>query len=84
MLFITHVQHMFINSNSSLLGAFGLILADALNKNAGQAHALLGDIFALSGALLYGCSNVMQEYLVKKCRRPFLEILGFILSSLKN
>ena len=55
-----------------LFGISILVLSDVLNsKEAASNHnwnydALLGDILCLCGAAIYGCSNVAQEFLVKK------------------
>ncbi|XP_065838394.1 solute carrier family 35 member F1-like isoform X2 [Oscarella lobularis] len=51
-----------------MLGTVSLILADVhKNKsNSQELNAALGDGLAASGAIMYGISNVAQEYLVKK------------------
>ncbi|CAH1799013.1 unnamed protein product [Owenia fusiformis] len=64
-----------------LAGIGTLVLADVLSKNnAGSGTAenqLLGDALVISGALLYGVSNVAEEAVVRNFDRvEFLGMLG--------
>ncbi|KAH9889137.1 solute carrier family 35 member F1 [Xylariomycetidae sp. FL2044] len=60
-------------------GGMGILLAsDHLRgTNGGPGQNLLrGDLFALLGATLYGCTNVFEEWFVSK--RPMYEVLSFL------
>jgi solute carrier family 35 protein F1/2 len=62
-----------------LLGLICIVLNDVLyeEESSNSKQALLGDIFCLSGAMLYACSNVIQESLVKfHSRDQYLGSLG--------
>lgn len=63
-----------------LLGLACIVMNDSMqtaNDDAPQAsNPVLGDILCLSGAVLYACSNVLQEHLVKFHDRE--EFLGFL------
>ncbi|XP_063954526.1 solute carrier family 35 member F2-like [Lytechinus pictus] len=62
-----------------IAGLGALIGADVLAGRAGDGTAqnkLLGDIFCLLGASLYGVSNVAQEYVVRQYTRT--EFLGMV------
>jgi len=75
-----------------LLGISVLVASDILRDGDGffpvswNASALYGDLLCLLGSATYACSNVGQEYLVKKKgrRMEFLGVvggIGFLLSS---
>ena len=59
-----------------------LVLSDILNHKNGadtdswNASALYGDFLCLLGSAVYACSNVGQEYLVKKRNRRVSGRLG--------
>eukprot|EP01135_Chromosphaera_perkinsii_P000825 Nk52_evm113s151 gene=Nk52_evmTU113s151 len=58
-------------------GIISIALNDYFYVDNGEAsNMLLGDIFCLAGAVLYGVNNVAQEYLVKKF--DLVEYLGFL------
>ncbi|XP_076445058.1 solute carrier family 35 member F2-like isoform X2 [Babylonia areolata] len=65
----------------SLVGLAGLVVADVLSgrnqdKDGGSNRAL-GDVLVITGAILYGVSNVGQEFVVKKYpRSDFLGMVG--------
>jgi len=61
-----------------LCGLICIITNDIVNAgdDDNQSNALTGDILCLCGAVLYACSNVMQETLVKFHDRE--EYLGFM------
>ena len=44
-------------------------------------NELLGDFLSISGAFLYGCSNVAQEFIVRSfSKTEFLGMIGIICS----
>uniref|UniRef100_A0A915JPM1 Solute carrier family 35 member F1 n=1 Tax=Romanomermis culicivorax TaxID=13658 RepID=A0A915JPM1_ROMCU len=60
-----------------LIGIGCLVWGDVVNgKGVGGSDKLLGDIFCLSGAALYGVSNVAEEKLLKRFSRT--EYLGMV------
>ncbi|XP_067051425.1 solute carrier family 35 member F1-like [Acropora muricata] len=63
-----------------LIGIACLVIADyfgSRNYGAGKSQAI-GDILVLCGAIMYGISNVAQEFVVKNFSRvEFLGMLGF-------
>ncbi|BFZ25286.1 hypothetical protein BsWGS_28325 [Bradybaena similaris] len=65
----------------SVLGLGGLVGADVITGNTeedgGGSNVALGDILVIAGAMLYGVSNVAQEFVVKSySRSEFLGMLG--------
>ncbi|KAL8827660.1 MAG: hypothetical protein Q9191_003054 [Dirinaria sp. TL-2023a] len=62
------------------IGGFGILLASDHITGASdtgpisRGHQIKGDLFALLGATFYGCSNVVEEFLVSK--RPLYEVVG--------
>lgn len=62
------------------IGGFGILLASDHITGASdtgpisRGHQIRGDLFALLGATFYGCSNVVEEFLVSK--RPLYEVVG--------
>ncbi|XP_059176992.1 solute carrier family 35 member F2-like [Physella acuta] len=63
----------------SVLGLAGLVTADVItgkNQDSGS-NIVLGDVLVISGAVLYGVSNVAQEFVVKNYNKSeFLGMLG--------
>eukprot|EP00794_Sanderia_malayensis_P000161 gene161-773_t len=60
-------------------GAACLIFTDTRNESNNAKNELLGDFLALSGAFLYGCSNVAQEFIVKEfSKTEFLGMMGIV------
>lgn len=68
----------YIGTVVCLLGLICIVVNDVFYGEASSSkNALLGDIFCLVGAMLYACSNVVQETLVKfHSRDQFLGSLG--------
>ncbi|CAL1532672.1 unnamed protein product [Lymnaea stagnalis] len=63
----------------SVLGLGGLVAADVITgKNHDDGtNVVLGDFLVISGAVLYGISNVAQEFVVKNFKKSeFLGMLG--------
>ncbi|CAG5124915.1 unnamed protein product [Candidula unifasciata] len=65
----------------SVLGLGGLVWADVITGNtegdSGGSNVALGDVLVIAGAMLYGVSNVAQEFVVKSySRSEFLGMLG--------
>ncbi|XP_025097603.1 solute carrier family 35 member F2-like isoform X2 [Pomacea canaliculata] len=64
----------------SVVGLGGLVLADLLSgrntDDPGGSKKWLGDVLVVCGAILYGMSNVGQEFVVKKFPRS--DFLGMI------
>lgn len=62
----------------ALVGVGCLIWADTIDEKSGQeaSNRLLGDMLCLSGAALYGTSNVAEEYYVKSY--DIIEFLGML------
>uniref|UniRef100_A0A0B7AKR9 EamA domain-containing protein n=1 Tax=Arion vulgaris TaxID=1028688 RepID=A0A0B7AKR9_9EUPU len=64
----------------SVLGLGGLVGSDVITGNSESgdgSNIALGDVLVISGAVLYGVSNVAQEFVVKSYgRREFLGMLG--------
>lgn len=57
-----------------LFGIVMLLLSDVwygntVSENEWDYSALYGDFLSLLGSAIYGCSNVAQEYVVKKNHR---------------
>ncbi|KAH9525318.1 hypothetical protein Btru_001042 [Bulinus truncatus] len=63
----------------SVVGLGGLVAADVItgkNKDEG-VNIALGDSLVIIGAILYGCNNVAQEYVVKNYNKSeYLGMLG--------
>ena len=60
----------------------GLIVADVLTGRAtstAPGNPLFGDLLVVCGAMFYGCSNTLQEFMLKKHQRPLIEVLGVAL-----
>ena len=80
--FVLHMRYHFVNGvgvMTCILGLIALVLTDSLTKNkqSGGSNRILGDVFCVSGAFLYGVSNVAEEYVVKNFdRTEFLAMLG--------
>ncbi|GFO28384.1 solute carrier family 35 member f2 [Plakobranchus ocellatus] len=64
----------------SLAGLSGLIVADVITGRNGDgtgSNPALGDLFVVLGAIMYGISNVAQEFVVKNYNTSeFLGMLG--------
>ncbi|XP_072332876.1 solute carrier family 35 member F2-like isoform X2 [Scyliorhinus torazame] len=80
--FILHSRYRiihFVAVSMCLLGVGIMVGADVLSaKHQGLGNnKLLGDLFVLGGAVLYGVSNVCEEFFVKNfSREEFLGMLG--------
>lgn len=80
--FVLHVRYHFVNGvgvMTCILGLIALVITDTLTKNnkSEGSNQILGDVFCVSGAFLYGVSNVAEEYVVKNFdRTEFLAMLG--------
>ncbi|XP_065057905.1 solute carrier family 35 member F2-like [Rhopilema esculentum] len=60
-------------------GAVCLIFTDTRDTQQNAKNELLGDFLSLSGAFLYGCSNVAQEFIVRSfTKTEFLGMIGII------
>ncbi|XP_041355023.1 solute carrier family 35 member F1-like [Gigantopelta aegis] len=73
-----HATH-FTGAFICLLGSGGLIAADVLsgrNSDSQGSRQWLGDIFCVLAAILYGVSNIGQEFVVKQYDRS--EFLGMV------
>ncbi|XP_066922154.1 solute carrier family 35 member F2-like [Clytia hemisphaerica] len=69
-------------------GAVCLIFTDGNDKSNNARNEILGDVIALTAAVLYGISNVGQEYLVKKYSAQMylgiVGIVGFVITGLQT
>lgn len=76
------VRYHFVNGvgvMTCVLGLIALVLTDTLTGNniGGGSNKILGDVFCVCGAFLYGVSNVAEEFVVKTFdRTEFLAMLG--------
>jgi solute carrier family 35 protein F1/2 len=70
--------HHMLGVSLCLLGLICIVISDAITQDQHQAgsNPLVGDLLCLAGSALYGCSNVLQEYLVKYHDRD--EFMGFL------
>ncbi|POM59926.1 Drug/Metabolite transporter (DMT) Superfamily, partial [Phytophthora palmivora] len=77
-----------------LVGISVLVISDAIRdqetmlKASWNVSALYGDVLCLVGSAVYACSNVGQEYLVKKENRRMeflgmVGLFGFLISSMQ-
>ncbi|XP_072899751.1 solute carrier family 35 member F2-like isoform X3 [Hemitrygon akajei] len=80
--FILHSRYKavhFVAVLMSLLGVGIMVCADFLSSKDQRTgiNKLLGDLLVLAGAILYGISNVCEEFIVKNfSREEFLGMLG--------
>ncbi|XP_042190353.1 solute carrier family 35 member F2 [Callorhinchus milii] len=79
--FILHSRYKvlhFVAISICLMGVGVMVGADILaeREQGSVKNILLGDLLVLGGAILYGCSNVCEEYVVKNLSR--VEFLGMI------
>jgi len=62
-------------------GAICLIFTDTRDVGSNARNELVGDFLSLSGAFLYGCSNVAQEFVVRSfTKTEFLGMIGIVCS----
>nr|AKN21652.1 slc35f-2 [Schmidtea mediterranea] len=81
-IFILRIRYLWTHLSGvvlCLLGSTGMVLIDYWVRDSSSVSSLnplLGDILVIIGAILYGISNIIQNYLVKK--HSTIEYLGFI------
>ena len=80
-IFVFRIRYLcshFIGVCLCIVGSIGLVLIDHFTKNSSVqgSYPLFGDLLVVVGAICYGTSNVLQDYMVKKYDR--IEYLGFL------